>query len=380
MSSWQWHVNKGRRHFNQNEFSSALEAYKEASRIAEDHAPRFERSTILSNIVACRLKIGDTENLSIAVDEAKECISLNNRSSKGYVRLASVYLALGGHSNDACQALQSAITIDPSNSLARSLLAKELRRDNVHSRADSNGNGRDDLGTEFVELDGESYTIDNDGSPSAPPIPGEEDTGSRNVNGNGGRGRNGGETWTQTIYHKCLNAYNWYQESSDNTKTCVRVIIVFLVLYAAFALDSLSRSGESNRYGNYSGNNAYDQFRYNEERLSRGHGYGHHDRHHNYDHHGSSSRSRRHRSRSYGGYNNDWDFSYSYIVILVVIFALHSLGVPIQAIAPLGFGMRRRHGFGFGNMNMGMGRGGYRVHYGPMRAPVNGGMFGRRRW
>ena len=46
-----------------------------------------------------------------AVNDAKQCIALNPQWAKGHVRLASAYIAQGGHSNDACNSLQTALTI-----------------------------------------------------------------------------------------------------------------------------------------------------------------------------------------------------------------------------------------------------------------------------
>lgn len=63
-----------------------------------------------------------------AIDEAKKCIAINNRWPKGYVRLASAYIALGGHYDNAFNALQRALAIDPSNQAACKML-HNLRRD-----------------------------------------------------------------------------------------------------------------------------------------------------------------------------------------------------------------------------------------------------------
>ena len=53
---------------------------------------------------------------------------MNERWAKGHVRLASAYIALGGHSNDACNALQRALQLDPRYPQAREMLVRELRR------------------------------------------------------------------------------------------------------------------------------------------------------------------------------------------------------------------------------------------------------------
>ena len=57
-----------------------------------------------------------------------QCIALNPNWSKAHIRLASAYIAQGDHSNDACQALQRALSLDPSNKVARQMLVNELRR------------------------------------------------------------------------------------------------------------------------------------------------------------------------------------------------------------------------------------------------------------
>ena len=64
-----------------------------------------------------------------------QCIAIQDKWAKGHVRLASAYMALGGHSNDACNALQRAVSLDPSNQTARQMLIQELkRRDAPHQQ------------------------------------------------------------------------------------------------------------------------------------------------------------------------------------------------------------------------------------------------------
>merc|ERR1719469_528073 len=103
--------------------------------------PSSEREILLSNIVACRLKIGGKDMAAAAVEDAKHCIRLNDKWAKGYVRLASSYIVLGGHSNDACNALQNAIRLDPTHSIARKMLVQQLRRDDPKPDHEYTNNG-----------------------------------------------------------------------------------------------------------------------------------------------------------------------------------------------------------------------------------------------
>jgi 5-methylthioribose kinase len=71
MQSWISYRDEGKLHFQREEYQQALVAWQNA--LHEDLAcPASERQVILSNIVACRLKIGGEEMARAAVGDAKK--------------------------------------------------------------------------------------------------------------------------------------------------------------------------------------------------------------------------------------------------------------------------------------------------------------------
>ncbi len=232
---------------------------------------------------------------------------MNDKWAKAYVRLASAYIALGNHSNDACQSLQNAIRLDPSNAVAKQMLMKELRRDrrNHHdqgghqanstttSNNDTNRTDDNTVHVEDVEDDdsgntrptyvNESEYTNNDARPSAPPMPPN----------NNNDDIDDTPTFLQRIQHKIHQFYWWYrQDASDDWKSFIQVLAIIFVLYIAMGgrfgfesslanhrntrsctangnnVDGTCSSGSSGSdsgvgggtYGDYGKGNAYDQF------------------------------------------------------------------------------------------------------------------------
>lgn len=76
---------QGKNHFERQEYAQALASYRAAlSPEFTTSPPRDEKQIILSNIVACRLKIGGAAMASAAIEEAKQvslctvsCVSLS---------------------------------------------------------------------------------------------------------------------------------------------------------------------------------------------------------------------------------------------------------------------------------------------------------------
>lgn len=430
--SWQDFKEEGKRHFRNSNYTQALVSFREALEIIErEEDPNSyveERQALLSNSVACRLKIGDTEMKIVAIEEAKNCIELNDKWSKAHVRLASAYIALGNHSNDACQALQNAIRCDPTNSTAKQMLTKELRRDQAAGGGSNNDNDNEN-----------DYTPP---SPSAPPLPDHnDDTDHSNSNNDSyndiddSTSPSGANTTNHNHNSNFIQRIlDWYHyDASDSWKALVKVMIAIFVLYIAFGgrfgfenslsnrannghCDSSSsasgsgscKAGRSAGYGNYgsydtygsdskydggkAGNygegNAYDKF-YNKQKHGQRSNtqrktysaysyddddgaYGYNQDNHGYGkRYGSSSydeRRKNRRNRSRSSSNLDWDMIAPYAIVCVGIIVLNkAFGVPIHAI-PLGFGMRR--GFGI-NRGLGFGGGGL---FGP-RIRFGGGGF-----
>jgi|AntRauTorckE5430_2_1112549.scaffolds.fasta_scaffold19524_1 hypothetical protein len=395
MSSWQHHQERAKLFYSEKNYLEALKSYTEACNIAISHAPRKERSILLSNIVACRLQIGGSDNIALALNEAKECISLNGKWFKGHARLASVYIAMGNRSNDACQALQTAIRLDPSNSNARKLLMKELRRDHAHSS--HNGQARN---TSPTTREG-NETMGNAESSSTDPSEAEED-----IDDAGFLPANA-QSWMQWIHEKLHETQSWYEDSNDNTKQLVKVGCFLLIVYIAFGGRFGLGDSSSNRHGNYGDNNAYDRFHnkdmqrdYNNPRAGSRRTYEHeydnggynsyNDAKYttdSYDHNSNSYRRSQSNHNSRNRRRNDYGMDYNVTALLsiVVILILRQVGVPIHLAPVMGLGMRglgfgggRMGGFGAGRMGgFGAGRMGH-VNVGGFPIPLPGNRMFRR--
>jgi tetratricopeptide (TPR) repeat protein len=148
-SEWQLSRERGRKLFRHGDYVGALLAFQK-----QVESGRWSRSSsllirmsfhdeqlALSNIVACRLKIGGLKHARAAVKVAKTCINLNPRWSKAHVRLASAYLCLDANNeersdtlyrnkcnNAARKALRMALHFDPDNSTAQQMLQVENGR------------------------------------------------------------------------------------------------------------------------------------------------------------------------------------------------------------------------------------------------------------
>ena len=404
LSSWQHHQERAKIFYTEKNYSEALESYTEASNIANSHAPRKERSILLSNIIACRLHIGGSDNIALALDEAKECISLNDKWSKGHARLASVYIAMGNRSNDVCQALQTAIRLDPSNSNARNLLMKELRRDH-HAHSYEDGQTRSSSASATPREENE--TMGQAGSFSTGSNRAEDD-----VDDAAFQPANE-QSWVQRIFEKIHQIQSWYEDSTENTKQLVKVGCFLLILYIAFGGRFGLENASSNRRGNYENNNAYDRFHnkdmqreYSNPRAGRRRTYEHeYDNDGGYDSHndarGSADSSyipnqNSHHS-SHNRRRNDYGMDYNVIALLsiVVILILRQAGVPIHFAPAMGLGMRyggfgggrmggfgggRMGGFGGGRMGgFGGGRMGH-VNVGGFHVPLPRNRMFRRRY
>jgi hypothetical protein len=68
-NKWRSHKEDGKNYFRQEKFEEALTSYRAALLTAPDAT---EKQILLSNIVACRLKIGGPAMAAAAVEEAKQ--------------------------------------------------------------------------------------------------------------------------------------------------------------------------------------------------------------------------------------------------------------------------------------------------------------------
>jgi tetratricopeptide (TPR) repeat protein len=326
-SNWIAWKEKGRQSYDRGEYEDALHAYK-AALSTEYECPASDRQILLSNMVACRLKIGGPAQARAALENAKQCVDINPSWAKGRVRLASAYVALGGHSNDACNELQSALRLDPGNSLARQMLIRELRRDHGSAAAASNAD----------------FDVEPPENPEYIPFP-HRSTRNRTTNSP----IDESPSWADRLRFHRDRLVTYYASQSEDTKAVVKIAAFLLFLYVAFGgrfgMELLF--GQRKR-GNYEYGNAYDRYYQNQR----------HGPHSGYD--PSDSAYKRSRSGSEWNYSLQlFDGSLSSMAILLgVAYVCHRNGVnPLQALMVLnmiGGGRRRAHfGGGMGGFRMG---------------------------
>ena len=77
--SWKTYKEEGRTHYQNANYEEALISFQKAIQQAENNGavvvPQVEHEILLSNSVACRLKIGGPEMDFVAVEEAKKVIT-----------------------------------------------------------------------------------------------------------------------------------------------------------------------------------------------------------------------------------------------------------------------------------------------------------------
>jgi hypothetical protein len=262
--------------------------------------------------------------------------------------LASAYIALGGHSNDACNELQRAIQLDPGNPAARQMLIRELRRDHTH---DSRSN-HPQTSVDPSELD------DIDATP-APTQNAYFDVDDQNVRSDNP------STWQENLQLYYTHAKNWYFAQSNDKRTVIKVFVVIVCLYVAFGGRFGLAGGQVQRRGNYHAGNVYDQ--YHDRRTASTTTTSHSDSHQDYSLPNKDYSSYREppttrRSSTSFQFPNMFDGSIQSMLVLSGIgYLCHRNGInPMQALFFL---------------NMIGGRGGGRRY-----RPGFGGGFARRRW
>ena len=211
-----------------------------------------------------------------------QCVALNNRWPKAHIRLASAYIALGGRSNDACQSLQRAISLDRSNKVARDMLIKEMRgRERNNAQEDTSSDG---------------------GNPSAPeqetfhPNTPEQQSSSQSSNETNSDGIDIDDvdpprsynSITERVQYYVTKSVTWYQNQSEDMQTVIKVSFALLILYVAlggrFGLEYVF---QKQRRGNYGNGNAYERYNSRYGYVSE-----------------SSSSTRAHRNTESSGYND----------------------------------------------------------------------------
>jgi hypothetical protein len=89
-NGWIQFKEDGKKLFSQENFKGALTSYHEALAIAPDQ----EKQILLSNIVACRLKIGGPAMAAAAVEDAKKVRQVIFCHSNGLVPFEYLYLCI----------------------------------------------------------------------------------------------------------------------------------------------------------------------------------------------------------------------------------------------------------------------------------------------
>mmetsp|Transcript_41467 Transcript_41467/g.71004 ORF Transcript_41467/g.71004 Transcript_41467/m.71004 type:complete len:540 (+) Transcript_41467:86-1705(+) len=287
--TWRETKDAGKQAFSEGNHSQALSLYTEAidQLLSEEHEGSdeirgngsrsgggdhtSEHQILLSNVVACRLKIGGNEMVTKAVDDAKKCVALNNKWPKAHVRLASAYIALGGHSNDACVSLQRALSLDRNNTVAREMLVKEMRQRNNRERTGSiNEVNRDERnGSQSSSSSYPTEETPGHAGASAPPHS-SDSTNSRNYDGIDVDDIDPPDAYyslsfSERIQHHFAQLITWFHSQSEDIQTLIKVACFFVVLYVAlggrFGLDyALGGNKSIGRRGNYEGGSAYDKY------------------------------------------------------------------------------------------------------------------------
>jgi Tetratricopeptide repeat len=381
-SSWVGWKERGKDCFQNGNYERALNAYTQALR-PEFRCPVSEQQILWSNIVACRLKMGGRAQAEAAVEAAKQCVALNDAWAKGHVRLASAYIALGDHSNDACNALQRALQLDPGNRTARDMLVRELRRDRTSQTQSANTwtstATTPSPSAPAEDLDDQDYYPSrrrNDASTPQNTTPVGATLPPRNRSYNDDIDH-GGLSWNERMHFYAQRAKHWYNSQNDDVKTVLKVLLGLVVLYVAFGgrfgLEYLSSS--SSPSGHRSSSDVYRDF-YQERRQLQFHEQQHHGRSNNnnnnnnrdyydlyagtgYDsYHSRSSR----RSSSWGMVGGGGNNYGTMLMLAGVAYIAHRNGInPFQALffANMAMGGRGRRPRGFypGGGGGGWGRG-----------------------
>lgn len=238
------------------------------------------------------------------------------------MRLASAYIALGNHSNDACLSLQRALSLDKNNKVARDMLVKEMRQRNNRERTGESSSGVS--GSERSEQErnneGDRSASTPLPTPSAPPP--EQSSQSTNNGGRSNINYDGIDlddvntppslSFTEKIQYYFAEFLAWFDSQSDDIKTLVKVGFCFLILYVAlggrFGLDYALSGGQGVSRGNYSTGNAYERY-YNDQYKERSYNSGQntdpHRRTTTSDSSGYNDRTTKQNAKYYSQYQNN---------------------------------------------------------------------------
>ena len=217
-----------------------------------------------------------------------QCIEINPQWAKGHIRLASSYIALGGHSNDACNSLQRALQLDPTNPTAREMLLKELRREstggtsassatptappedlddrNYNPSTSASSNVNQSVSSSASCRPTEEASASSSSPPSSSSQPTEESPDYQAQQQQNQQTQDqyndidDRRSWKDKIFFYSQRVKLWYMAQSDDVKSVLQVFIVLLLLYVAFGGRFGLASSQKKQLGNYGSGNVYDQY------------------------------------------------------------------------------------------------------------------------
>ncbi|GMI44619.1 hypothetical protein TrCOL_g203 [Triparma columacea] len=129
MEEWKQKKSEGAQLFKNGDWRGSLDSFQSSltalrTQVGASNRHSRDIAVLLSNIVACKLKLG---LCSDALREAQDCVEADKSWAKGHLRLAEVYAAMG-RSNDAVNCCQRAVRLDPENANAKRIMRRELRK------------------------------------------------------------------------------------------------------------------------------------------------------------------------------------------------------------------------------------------------------------
>jgi hypothetical protein len=211
----------------------------------------------------------------ISVPFAK-CIAIDPKWAKGHLRLASAYIAQGGHSNDACQELQRVISLDKNNKVAREMLIKELRRRDCGTDSRTGGDPSANATCEPAEQSSDQNSTTSATQPSTNASTTNGQSATNNPPNNVDiddilHAQDAPHTLSEKFQQYLTRAISWYHSQSDDKKTLLKVSFFFVLLYLAlggrFGMEYAM--GQKKR-GNYGKGNVYERYRQPERASSYG--------------------------------------------------------------------------------------------------------------
>ena len=417
--SWRAWKERGKQAYLNGDYASALQNYSQAlqrqnnihllnneisNNLNSSLLPStLDKQILLSNMVACRLKIGGAPQAEAAIANAQKCISIDSKWAKGHMRLAEAHLALSkatthsekqqSSSQKACEALQIVLTLDPTNQTAHNLLTKEMRYNALHnnnaSTSEGNSSSRQSQAPEPSAppeyMDESSRANEHEQQENEPEVIDIEDDENYVF----------APTWKDRVAFWNQRVRAWYTGLREDDKSLVKLAVLFVVLYVAFGgrfgLEYLGKSKTSSRRRS---NSVYDDFyqsRSGNNRQTYDSNYGRRTTtSSSYGSNGNgSSRSSYNSNYSTSSYGNYWGtgsgLSNGQYMLLVLILSFGSqrfFGIgPMQLLFWLNMLNGRRNRFfapryGFG----GGGWGGHGMYYNPRAGHYRhrpGGMWWR---